>query len=465
MLGRTVAVTLLILGGWSGVAAAADGQNEALMRLLQVLRDRGSITAAEYDEIRLVATATPAPAAATPPPAPAPAPAPSTTDLQPAVNKALAGKWYEKIGLRGYSQFRYSDVMAQEGLPIEVPSDRSVNPNESFVLRRGRFVFSGDATEHLALYAQMDFNGSTGAADFSLQMRDLYADLFLDKHKAWRIRLGQSKVPYGFVNMQSSQNRAPLERPDALNTAVEGERDLGASVMWASPEARKRFRDLTGLGLKGSGDYGVVSFGAYGGQGLNRSDQNHQVHVFGRVQYPFKLSNGQYMELGVQAYRGRFVSPTQAITSGGATFTPTQRTDGELDARVAGTFVWYPQPVGLEAEWNVGTSPALSTDFRTIGHDTINGGYLQANYRLHNASGTWFPFARWNYYDGSRKFARNAPREKVNEIDFGVEFAHWAEVELTGMYTRTITRTRTGAFPYGDATKGNRVGVQVQWNY
>ena len=86
MLGRTVAVTLLILGGWSGVAAAADGQNEALMRLLQVLRDRGSITAAEYDEIRLVATATPAPAAATPPPAPAPAPAPSTTDLQPAVN-------------------------------------------------------------------------------------------------------------------------------------------------------------------------------------------------------------------------------------------------------------------------------------------------------------------------------------------------------------------------------------------
>ena len=53
----------------------------------------------------------------------------------------------------------------------------------------------------------------------------------------------------------------------------------------------------------------------------------------------------------------------------------------------------------------------------------------------------------------------------MNEIDFGVEFAHWAEVELTGMYTRTITRTRTGAFPYGDATKGNRVGVQVQWNY
>ena len=463
-MGRVVGAAAIILCGWTTAAFAAEGQNDALLRLLQVLRDRGSITAAEYDEIRLVATAA-APAAAAPTPAPAPPAAPATTDLGPAVNKALAGKWYEKIGLRGYSQFRYSDVLAQEGLPIEVPADRSVNPNESFVLRRGRFVFSGDATERLNLYAQMDFNGSTGAADFSLQMRDLYADVALDKHKAWRIRLGQSKVPYGFVNMQSSQNRAPLERPDGINTAVEGERDLGASVLWASPEARKRFRDLTGLGLKGSGDYGVVSFGAYGGQGLNRSDQNHQVHLFGRVQYPFKLSNGQYFELGVQGYRGRFVSPTQAITSGGATFTPVQRADGELDTRVAGTFVWYPQPVGLEAEWNVGKSPALSTDFRTIGNDTINGGYLQLNYRLHNTSGNWFPFTRWNYYDGARKFARNAPREKVNELDFGLEFAHWSEIELTGMFTHTFTRTRTGAFPYGDATKGNRVGLQVQWNY
>ncbi len=395
----------------------------------------------------------------------APAQALATPDLGPAVNKALAGKWYEKIGLRGYSQFRYADVLSQEGLPVEVPADRSVNPNESFVLRRGRFVFSGDATERLNLYAQMDFNASTGAADYSLQMRDLYADVALDKQKAWRVRLGQSKVPFGFVNMQSSQNRGPLERPDALNTAVEGERDLGASLLWASPEARKRFRDLTGLGLKGSGDYGVVAVGVYSGQGLNRSDQNHQVHVFGRVQYPFKLANGQYFELGVQGYRGRFVSTVQAITSGGSTFTPAQRADGELDERVAGTFVWYPQPIGLEVEWNVGRTPALSADFRTIGNDTLNGGYVQLNYRQRNSIGTWFPFARWGYFDGARKFARNAPREKVNEVDFGLEFARWAEVELTGMYSHTFTRTRTGSFPYGSATNGNRVGVQVQWNY
>ncbi|MBM3773272.1 MAG: hypothetical protein FJW27_18680 [Acidimicrobiia bacterium] len=54
----------------------------------------------------------------------------------------------------------------------------------------------------------------------------------LDTQNAWRLRFGQSKVPFGSVNMQSSQNRAPLERPDALNSAVEGERDLGAALMW-----------------------------------------------------------------------------------------------------------------------------------------------------------------------------------------------------------------------------------------
>ena len=41
---------------------------------------------------------------------------------------------------------------------------------------------------------------------------------------------------------------------------------------------------------------------------------------------------------------------------------------------------------------------------------------MQANYRLRHRSGSWFPFTRWNYYDGSRKFGRNAPRDEVNEL-------------------------------------------------
>lgn len=478
---RAVCVGAIALSACLGTATSSAAANEALLKLLQVLRDRGSISAAEYEDIRRAAEAPEASVAAAPLAAVEARVAEqdrkvaeqssridaiqkSAADVGPAVTKALANKWYEKIGLRGYTQLRYSEVLSHDGPPLEVLADRSVNENESFMIRRGRFIFSGDPTTRLALYAQMDFNGSTGAADFALQMRDLYADLALDKEKAWRLRFGQSKVPFGFVNLQSSQNRAALERPEALNTAVEGERDLGASLMWASPEARRRFRDLTGLGLKGSGDYGVVAIGAYSGQGLNRPDQNGDPHVFGRVSYPFKLKSGQYVELGVQGYHGHFVTPTQALTIDGASATPAAPTVGLTDERMAFTAVWYPQPFGVEAEWTFGRGPSLSQDNRRIEVDGLNGGYVQFGYLARNHHGTWFPFTRWDYYDGARKFARNAPQLRVNDIDVGLEFARWAEFEITAMYSRTLLRTRTTA-PYGRTERGNRLGLQVQWNY
>lgn len=489
---RRVALTVVVLVAALLWPDRADASNDALLRLLQVLRERGSISAQEYDDIRRVAEAPEAPTTAPATPAPAPAPAPQTAagpvaisvkdaeqdkalaDLKtattgtpaPVVRAALAGKWYERLQMRGYSQFRYAEVGASSGAVLEVPADRSVNPNESFVLRRGRVIIQGDVADHLSLYAQTDFNGSPGSPDYALQMRDLYGDVWLDKAKTTRVRVGQSKVPFGFVNMQSSSNRAPMERADALNGAVEGERDLGAFLMWENATAKQRFRDVANATLKGSGDYGVFSVGFYSGQGLNRSDQNGTPHVFARAAYPFKTKGGQLFELGVQAYRGTFVSPTQAITTGGATFTPTQAADGVRDERVAFTAVVYPQPLGLEAEWNFGRGPQLSSDFRRITAERLQGGYVQVHYSLKTrAAGTLLPFVRWQYYDGARKFARNAPVQEVNEVDLGIELIKWTEVELMGMYTRTLRRTRTSAFPFGLTRDANRIGLQVQWNY
>ncbi|MCC7242325.1 MAG: porin [Acidobacteria bacterium] len=439
-------------------AARADASNEALLKLLRILRDRGSISANEYEELRAAAAEEPAAA----PSAPAPA-EPSSVSLATrvqaldsqtagqgtdvAVKKALAGKWYDKIGLRGYTQFRYSTVP------------------RTFIIRRGRLVFSGDVSHHLYLYAQADFNGSTGAADYSLQMRDLYADIAFDRDKAFRVRLGQSKVPFGWVNMQSSSNRAAFERPDGMNSAVEGERDYGAYFMWAPLVARQRFGDLTSLGLKGSGDYGVVAVGLYNGQGPNRADQNGEPHTVARWAYPFKLASGQFVELGVQAYHGTFVTATQAIVSAGSSVTPSRPSDGVGDQRVGVTAVWYPQPFGIEAEWNVGRGPELSDDLTRIERRGLSGGYVQASYRRADGGRSLFPFARWQYYNGGRKFARNAPHLKVNELDLGLEFARWAELELTMVYTRTFERTRPSAFPFASTRNANRLGFQAQWNY
>ena len=95
-----------------------------------------------------------------------------------------------------------------------------------------------------------------------------------DAAKEYRFRVGQSKVPYGFENLQSSQNRLALDRADPLNSAVANERDLGVFFYWAPEEIRKRLSALVSSGLKGSGDYGVLGLGTYNGQTANRPERD-----------------------------------------------------------------------------------------------------------------------------------------------------------------------------------------------
>jgi hypothetical protein len=491
---RIVWCGLLALA-WLGSPLSASASDEAVSGLLLLLRDRGVISEAEYQEL-LGRGEAPAPAGTPRPAGEAPAEAPEATQAASArpaaeaaeepeepwwsifrrkevtdetspglADKPLPEKWYDRLSFRGYTQLRLSEVVAHDGPALEVPNDRSVRENESFLIRRGRLVLSGDATQHLFVYAQADFNASTGASDYSLQMRDLYGDIALDEEKEFRFRIGQSKVPFGWVNLQSSQNRGPLERPDALNSAAEGERDVGVSFLWAPAEIRKRYRELVSRGLKGSGDYGVFSFGAYSGQGPNRGDQNGRPHWVARVSYPFELPSGQLFEVGVQGYHGRFVSPTDEIPVNGVDTEPSQPSNGAIDQRVGVTFVWYPQPFGLEAEWNWGRGPELRDDLLRIDSEFLHGGYVQGSYRAESPIGIWYPFTRWNYYEGGRKFGTNAPAEDVNELDAGLEWAPWPELELTLMYTHTFERTNTRKFPYDDTRRADRLGAQLQWNF
>ncbi len=371
-------------------------------------------------------------------------------------------KWYDRLSIRGYLQVRYTSLLDEDNTPnLNVPNDRSVNEAETIIVRRGRVILSGDVTDRLFVYVQADFAGSTGAPDQAVQMRDFYADIALDAAREFRIRPGVSKVPFGWVNLQSSQNRGPLERPDALNSAVEGERDYGAFFYWAPASVRDLLRDLVRSGCKGSGDYGVIGFGPYSGQGLNRSDQNGELHWVARASYPFLVGEQQVLELGVMGYFGDFVPSTQAV--GGVT--PTFDDGGVRDERIGVTAVWYPQPFGLEAEWVWGNGPELSDDGTRITSEYLQGGYVQASWLHRDAQGTWFPFVRWNYFDGSRKFARNAPKDDVNEFDLGVEWSPRPEVEVTLMWTHTFERTDTSTAPFDVARDDDRIGLQVQVNF
>lgn len=375
----------------------------------------------------------------------------------------LADKWYERIKVRGYVQTRFSSILGEDDVPgVNVPNDPFVSDTQSIGIRRGRLVFSGDITNHLYLYAQADWMAGVGGVN-ALQARDLYGDISLDPAREFRVRFGLSKVPFGFVNMQSSQNRIAIERPDALNSAVEGERDLGAFFYWAPYEIRNRFKDLVKMGLRGSGDYGMFAFGAYSGQGINNADRNGEPHYVARFTYPHEFENGQILEMGISGYAGRYVPTTAALPGG---ITPTFNPKGITDRRVAVNAILYPQPFGLEAEWTWGEGPQLSNDLRTISSQGLHGGYVQAVYRyVFPNQSEFLPFVRWQYFDGARKFAANAPKDNVEEISIGFEYIPYPELELTVMYTHgTRTNTADTAGLYRDV-QADYIGVQAQINF
>jgi hypothetical protein len=392
-------------------------------------------------------------------------PAATAVAAQPTIPAGKA--WYDKIGIRGYLQMRYNQEVGGDAKDLKSPGDRYIGREQGFGLRRARVVISGDVTDKMSIYIQPDFASTpTGSSTGNFaQLRDTYADLWLDKDKTYRIRAGQSKIPYGWEDLQSSQNRLALDRADALNSAVRDERDLGVFFYWTPKEIKERYAYLVKSGLKGSGDYGVFGVGVYNGQGANRPDRNDQLHSVIHFSYPFKFANGQYLEVGADAYSGRYKVTTGSATIGGATFTPSVDAPvaGSTDRRVAAHVVYYPQPFGFQAEWTVGQGPELDVARRVIRTQSLRGGYAQVMYKFDGGYGSLMPYAKWQTYRGAAKFDTNAPKMQVDELEAGVEWQPSNAVELAVAWAN-MRRTDVSAAPYR-RIDGQLLRVQLQVNY
>jgi Phosphate-selective porin O and P len=363
-------------------------------------------------------------------------------------------KWYDKISIRGYTQIRYSYITDDKKLASEY--DSSIGNNTGFLIRRARLVISGDITDWLSIYIQPEFGATAGTGNNNFaQLRDAYADIFLTSDKEWRIRGGQSKVPFGFENLQSSQNRLALDRSDAINSAAQGERDLGFFLYYTPVETRKVFKNLVEKGLKGSGDYGVLGVGVYNGQTINVSERNDDKHVVLHATYPFELPYGQIVQIGADAYRGVI----NVSTAPGTGVTVPTGNVNMLDERVGAHFILYPQPFGLQAEWNWGRGPELNAARTAIQEGYLQGGYVQAMYKWNDA----IPYVRWQEYNGGKKHRTNTPFNVVREVEVGVEYQIAKALELTVAYA-WMKRTDTQLAPY-NIQDGQVLRTQVQWNF
>ncbi len=408
---------------------------------------------------------------------------PSITTVEQQTHSSSGGKseprkWYDRLSIRGYAQFRYNTVFDEEGAPAQHVGDRSIGENQSFIIRRTRVIISGDVSDRMYVYLQPDFAssvpGSPDANQFA-QIRDWYGDLYLDTDKVYRFRVGQSKVPFGWENLQSSSNRLPLDRSDSLNSAVRNERDLGVFFYYTPQPVQDLFKEVLDDGLKGSGNYGFLGIGVHNGQGGSFVEQNDNLHVVARLAYPFRVVNNQIAEVGLQGYTGDYVVLSAQIRAlgRGPLIRPMgtledRNTGGIRDERVAGTFIWYPKPFGFQTEWNVGNGPGLNNLQTEVVERSLNGGYAMVMYRhASQKCGTFFPFARYNHFRGGYKAERNAPYVEIDEFEAGVEWQINDQMELVTQYTVT-DRTNTTALTMGESYqqfRGQLIRTQFQINY
>ncbi len=368
--------------------------------------------------------------------------------------------WYENISIRGYAQVRYNRLLeTNPDLKCE-QCDKSWGDGGGFFVRRLRIIIYGQVHKQVYFYIQPDFGSAASATGLNFgQLRDAYFDVGIDKNNEFRFRIGQSKVPFGFENMQSSQNRLPLDRNDALNSAVSNERDIGIFFYWAPKKIRERFSMLVKDGYKGSGDYGVFGLGIYNGQVANKPELNKQPHMVARLTYPFVIGS-QIFEPSLQGYFGKYVLASDQLSEG----VKTNFGKNYLDQRAAVSLVLYPRPFGIQAEYNIGQGPEFNSSTDSIETKNLTGGYITLNYMAKIGKQILIPFARAQYYQGGKKHEKDARSYTVHEYEFGIEWQPVKNFEFVAMYT--ISDRRFEDFSkQSNHQSGNLLRLQAQLNF
>ena len=384
----------------------------------------------------------------------------SAQDKSKEIDLPKKSNWYESFSIRGYMQVRYNRLLETNAQLKCEQCDKSWGQDGGFFIRRMRIIFYGQINKQVYFYVQPDFASaaSTTSLHFA-QLRDAYIDLGIDKDNEFRFRIGQSKVPFGFENMQSSQNRLALDRNDALNSAVSNERDLGVFFYYAPKKIRERFSNLVKVGLKGSGDYGVFALGAFNGQTANKLELNNRPHIVSRLSYPFEIDH-QIIEASLQGYKGKWIMPKDQLSPG----VKSVKDLTYSDERLAASFILYPQPFGIQAEYNIGKGPEFNKLSDSIEVRNLQGGYITLSYKQDFKKQILLPFVRYQYYNGGKKHEKDARSYTVNELELGMEWQPNKNIELVAMYTISKRRFEDYILQ-NNLQAGSLLRLQAQVNF
>ena len=135
-----------------------------------------------------------------------------------------------------------------------------------------------------------------------------------------------------------------------------------------------------------------------------------------------------------------------------------------LDQRVAATFVLYPKPFGIQAEYTLGKGPEFNKATKSIEVTPLQGGYVTLSYLKRLNEQTFIPFVKYQYYDGGKKHERDARSYNVKELEFGMEWQANKNFELVINYTMSQRRYEDYILQ-NNYQSGNLLRIQAQMNF
>ena len=179
--------------------------------------------------------------------------------------------------VKGYLQYHFNQ-------PIDT-NNNGAAPSR-FRVQRARVTLEGNVNERVSYELDID----PRSPQVTGLMRDAFVDIQLHAHH--KLRLGQHKVKFGYINQRSSSSLYVVNRPemaDALSRGI-NLRDLGASMLGEMP--------LSG------GRHFEYAISVVNGAGLNaQQDNNKAKNVSGRIGL-FNEGDGTEWQFGVSGAVG-----------------------------------------------------------------------------------------------------------------------------------------------------------------
>lgn len=358
----------LLLGGAATLSAPAYAANEALKDLLKILRDKGSITPEEYEQLINAAKA--------------------DAEVVHDVKTQLDVKTRDlpKIDTKERLVFTSQDGNFQWRFRGRIHADYHVVDSDinqidtEGTFRRARLGMEGKLWKHWIWRLEYDFApGSEGLKDVFVGYEDTYAG------GGWNIKVGQHHVPFGLASMSSSNFLTLLERPLLAGDVLQPTRHLGisgfinggekwtfqAGVFGANED--RTGTDPVGVPNPITGTFEDLSFAARATINPYIRDINHLVHFGGAVWY----RDPNDVEVRVRQRPGVIRSSDDRFVD--ANFF-TGRIDDILAFNAEAVMVWGPFHLqGEYTRWDVSPKGVM---FNAGNDVTLDGYYIDVSYFL-----------------------------------------------------------------------------------